>query len=307
MANALAALQFVTQVLNIPLEHIKVFGRSIGTGPAVQLASRFRLAGVILVTPFLSVKALFRDKIGFLSNFIEEWFNSALAMPQITSPTMIVHGSRDRLIPYAHGESLYNACVSRKLLINPITMEHNTNLTSDVSYLIVPMFRFFSLPDYSFQEMKVPTWAYDKRRSPYYVRPDMQVSSRQLPTLGNGVGKLQEGPIGVPMGDDDDDVCVDLVKRPINIKNRDGRVPGASGDTAPIDYESVAVLIHPTVLQPPKTATKGRYAFEDPSNSEKDDFEALNLAISRMDVASLVAEVKLENAKEDGAINLYTL
>jgi len=268
IANALAALQFVTQVLQIPLENVKVFGRSIGTGPAVQLASRFKLAGVILVTPFLSVKALFRDKIGFLSNFVEEWFANDEAVPQIKSPTMIIHGRRDRLIPYSHAEGLYNACVARKLLINPVAMEHNTNLTSDVSYLIVPMFRFFSLPDYSFQELKVPSWAYDKRRSPFYIRPDIQVSSHLSATSAGGSGLSSlVGCIGVPMGDDAD-VSVSLGVNGADAdkdgKRRNRRVVGSSGDTPPVDYERLAVLIHPTVLHT-YSATKARYAFEDPA------------------------------------------
>merc|ERR1719334_114227 len=56
-------------------------------------------------------------------------------------------------------------------------MEHNTNLTLDVSIMTVPMFRFFALPDYCFEELKIPQWAYDKRRSPLYVRPCVEVSS----------------------------------------------------------------------------------------------------------------------------------
>merc|ERR1719198_2610171 len=108
---------------------------------------------------------------------IEEWFSNDEAIKEVKSPTMIVHGRKDILIPCAHGEALYNSCPTRKLFINPQAMEHNTNLTSDISFLIVPMFRFFALPDYSFQEMKIPSWVFDKRRSPLYVKPDVQVAS----------------------------------------------------------------------------------------------------------------------------------
>merc|ERR1719197_364517 len=98
----------------------------------------------------------------------------------VTSPTMIVHGCKDSIIPVNHSEELYHLCAARRLFVNPANMEHNTNLTADIAYLIVPMFRFFALPDYSFQDLVVPSWAYDKRRSPLYVRPDVQVTSRRL-------------------------------------------------------------------------------------------------------------------------------
>lgn len=173
LANAHAALQFATQGLRLPLDQIKVFGRSIGTGPALALASRFKLAGLILVTPFVSIQALFRDRVGPLSLLVEEWFENGDAMKEVQSPTMIIHGRADMIIPYHHSEELYRACPARKLLINPAGMEHNTNLTSDVSFLILPMFRFFSLPDYSFEDLEVPSWAFDKRRSPLYEQPEV--------------------------------------------------------------------------------------------------------------------------------------
>ena len=101
---------------------------------------------------------------------------------QLNQPEMLQHfqqGQRDILIPCSHGRSLFDLCPSRKVFINPEFMEHNTNLTVDHGFLILPMFRFFALPDYSFQELHVPTWAFDKRRSPLYKKPDVQVCSRQ--------------------------------------------------------------------------------------------------------------------------------
>ena len=117
--------------------------------------------------------------MGPLSGLIDEWFSNDEAMKYVQSACMIVHGQKDTLIPWAHGEALYKICPTRKVFVNPLTMEHNTNLTTDVSHLIVPMFRFFALPDYSFDDIKVPAWAFDKRCSPLYVRPEVQVCSHK--------------------------------------------------------------------------------------------------------------------------------
>eukprot|EP00929_Paragymnodinium_shiwhaense_P074260 TRINITY_DN37992_c0_g1_i1.p1 TRINITY_DN37992_c0_g1~~TRINITY_DN37992_c0_g1_i1.p1 ORF type:complete len:676 (-),score=101.20 TRINITY_DN37992_c0_g1_i1:139-2166(-) len=168
MENALSALRFATNTLRWPLDSIKVFGRSIGTGPAVGLASLFSFAGVILVTPFLSVQELFRDRVGPFAGLVEEWFANMEGVSKITSPTMIIHGQRDELVSCRHGETLYELLKSRKLLVSPPEMEHNTNLLTNLQYFVLPMFQFFALPDYVFQEMNVPDWAYDKRRSPFY-------------------------------------------------------------------------------------------------------------------------------------------
>lgn len=163
MENALSALHFATDTLRWPLDSIKIFGRSIGTGPAVALASLFTFAGLILVTPFLSVRELFRDRVGPFSALVEEWFSNQEAAPKITSPTMIIHGQRDELIACRHGESLYELLRARKLLVSPPDMEHNTNLLTNLEFFVLPMFQFFALPDYVFHDICVPDWAYDPK------------------------------------------------------------------------------------------------------------------------------------------------
>lgn len=254
VANARAAVEFAQQGLRLPLDQIKVFGRSIGTGPALHVAARYRISGLILVTPFLSVRALFADRVGSLSTVVEEWFDNETQVQKVRCPTMFIHGRKDGIVPYRHGESLYKQCLSRKLLVNPASMEHNTNLTSDAAFLIVPMFRFFSLPDYSFQELKVPAWAFDKRRSPLYVRPAVEVCSSKFVPSTDGPGLATS----VPAGDDED-----CELEATESKARAGRVRSAEGDTPVVDLEKVAVLTQPTVRHLVR-ATKQRYAFEVP-------------------------------------------
>lgn len=166
--HAHAALQFATKVLRLPLSRIKIFGRSIGTGPALELAAKFAVSGLILVTPFLSVRELIRDRLGPLANFFGEWFENIKAIPKVTASTLIIHGKKDTLIPCRHGETIYAACKARKAFVSPAEMEHNTNLATDLSFLLLPMYHLFSLPEYCFDPFEVPAWAYDKRRSPLY-------------------------------------------------------------------------------------------------------------------------------------------
>eukprot|EP00933_Yihiella_yeosuensis_P052077 TRINITY_DN50069_c0_g1_i1.p1 TRINITY_DN50069_c0_g1~~TRINITY_DN50069_c0_g1_i1.p1 ORF type:complete len:161 (-),score=25.96 TRINITY_DN50069_c0_g1_i1:30-512(-) len=65
------------------------------------------------------------------------------------------------------------------------------------------MYRLFALPDYVFSEIKVPSWAYDKRRSPLYVRPEIEVCFERSPLdlfRGSRSSPMQ------PSGDEDDSV-----------------------------------------------------------------------------------------------------
>ena len=188
MENALSALHFATQSLSWPIDGIKIFGRSIGTGPAIKLASLFRFAGVILVTPFLSVADLFKDRVGPLACFVEEWYPNLELAPKMSSPVLLIHGRADDMIAFRHAEKLYAAISSRKLLISPPGMSHNTNLMNDMNLLVLPATQFFSLPDYVFHDLRVPRWALDISRCTASHRPSwltlIQREGRALLQLG---------------------------------------------------------------------------------------------------------------------------
>jgi len=164
------AFRFVVEVLKWPLDSIIILGRSIGCGPAISLAARYQVSGVIVVSPMLSVKELCRDTIGPLAHLIEERFPNRQRVSSLRCPMLVVHGQKDAMIPHRHGMELYSACRSRKLLVCPQDMEHNTSLLANVAYFVLPVLQFFALPDYCFEEMEIPHWAYDKRLSTFFGR-----------------------------------------------------------------------------------------------------------------------------------------
>jgi len=182
--NAFAAFRFLREGLRWPVDSIKVFGRSIGTGPAVALAVQYRVAGLVLVAPFLSIKELLHDVVGVLSYVVKERFPSKDRIHLVQSPTLIIHGQKDTLIPCRHGATLYTLCRCRKQFVCPEEMEHNSNLLADPAYLAVPMLQFFALPDYSFEDRPVPSWV---------VSPD---ASR--PMRGRASGAYGNGPVEQP-------------------------------------------------------------------------------------------------------------
>jgi len=160
IANASAAMKFVAQTLGWPSDSIKIMGRSLGTAPAIALASWCEVAGLILVAPFVGMRELFRDQVGPLAVLVDDRFPNAELAQKITSPTLIIHGQKDNLVPMAHGRQIYDATPARKMLVCPAKMGHNTPLLLNVGTLILPMTQFFSLPDYSFEDLSVPPWVY---------------------------------------------------------------------------------------------------------------------------------------------------
>ena len=67
--DSLNMYDFAVNVLKFDPKNIIIFGRSIGSGPAVYLASKVDAHCLILFSPFLSVKDVARDKVGVFSLF----------------------------------------------------------------------------------------------------------------------------------------------------------------------------------------------------------------------------------------------
>mmetsp|Transcript_43902 Transcript_43902/g.107277 ORF Transcript_43902/g.107277 Transcript_43902/m.107277 type:complete len:340 (+) Transcript_43902:353-1372(+) len=100
---------FATDVLEWDPRSIVLYGRSIGTGPAVHASSLGHFGALALITPFTSVMELLREHVGVVSVLAagsSEW-NSEGKMEHIRCATLIVHGTLDDIIPHAHASALY--------------------------------------------------------------------------------------------------------------------------------------------------------------------------------------------------------
>jgi hypothetical protein len=162
MANAVAAMTFITETLHWPRDSIKIFGRSIGTGPAVALAAKhLDVAGVILVSPFTSIREVFSKHAGdWASGYVDNIFCNREIVPVLRSPTLVLHGIEDQIVPFDHGTKVYDAIRAKKMMVCPAEMGHNTPLLRCAEHFVIPMTQFFSLPDYSFEELIVPEWCF---------------------------------------------------------------------------------------------------------------------------------------------------
>jgi len=95
---------------------IYVFGRSLGSGPAVHVASRRPVAGVVLVTPFDSLVEVGKRHYPWLpvAWMLRHRFDLAKVAPAIKSPLLCIAAMQDDVIPAAHARRLYDAWVGPK-------------------------------------------------------------------------------------------------------------------------------------------------------------------------------------------------
>ena len=124
-ADAELAYRFVIKKTHLRQKDIIILGRSLGSGPATYLASKFQPGGLILMSPLTSIKHIATSKVGFFSFLIANQFDNLSRMPKVQCPTFIVHGQKDALIPIEQAQQLNDACSGPSFMLSPPQMTHN--------------------------------------------------------------------------------------------------------------------------------------------------------------------------------------
>jgi fermentation-respiration switch protein FrsA (DUF1100 family) len=107
IADARAAYDFART--RYPDARIVLWGESLGTGVAVAIAAEKDVAAVILEAPFTSAADVAFSAYPFLpvSLLMKDQFRSDARIGKVTAPVLIMHGERDRVVPFRLGERLF--------------------------------------------------------------------------------------------------------------------------------------------------------------------------------------------------------
>lgn len=126
-ADAEAAYQFLIEKKKLKPDSILVYGRSIGSGVAVDLASRKRCGGLILESSYSSLSTLANEKVPFFfpSFYLRAKFNNLDKIMQISAPIAFLHGANDTLILPAHAQILFEKFRGKKTFILVENGQHN--------------------------------------------------------------------------------------------------------------------------------------------------------------------------------------
>jgi len=84
---------------------IVAHGRSMGGGAACLLAARRPLAALILESTFTSICAM-AGRMGLPGFMCSDPHDNLQVVTDWKKPLLILHGTRDRVVPYSHGEAL---------------------------------------------------------------------------------------------------------------------------------------------------------------------------------------------------------
>ena len=89
--------------------NIIIYGESLGTGVATEIAQNKKFAGVILESPFTSMIDAGKDKYPYLPVrlLLKDKYESDKKIKNINSPILIMHGKVDNIVPFHMGKKMY--------------------------------------------------------------------------------------------------------------------------------------------------------------------------------------------------------
>ena len=137
--DAQAAYEYLTVTLQVPPERIIAHGRSLGSAAAIDLAARRPVAGLIAEAPFLTAfRVLTRVRL-----LPWDKFDNASRIGRVRCPVLIIHGRSDGVVPWWHGERLYQLAHEPKRFLSQDGAGHNDLL------LVAGKTYFTALADFS--------------------------------------------------------------------------------------------------------------------------------------------------------------
>ena len=119
-----------------PPERTILFGESLGSAVAIDLAAEVPCGAVVLETPFLSILAMARVHYPYVPRFlVRSRFDNAAKIGEVTVPKLFFVAERDEVAPPTQGRELYDRAPQPKTLyVIPDAGHNDTYVTGGEAY-----------------------------------------------------------------------------------------------------------------------------------------------------------------------------
>ncbi len=125
--DARAAYKFLVDQRRIASERIILFGESLGAAVAIQLALEVVSRALVLESPFTSIADMARAVYPFapVKRFLRTRYDSLAKIGNVDAPLLVLHGTRDRTVPFEQGQRLFEAATEPKRFFAISGADHN--------------------------------------------------------------------------------------------------------------------------------------------------------------------------------------
>lgn len=142
--DASAALDFLLKEKKYKPGQIFLYGESLGSAPAIDLASLDSLAGLILDGAFSCGQDMAKLIFPYLPRiFIPNILNNLKAIGRVKLPKLFLHSRTDEIVPFSLSQSLYRQAANPKEFVELIG-GHNTSYIDSQDKYLQAIGNFFS-------------------------------------------------------------------------------------------------------------------------------------------------------------------
>ncbi|MCK5595185.1 alpha/beta hydrolase [bacterium] len=114
--DAMAAYRWIVSEKKLDEDKIVIFGRSLGGSIAIDLASKINKGLLISESAFTSIVDIGKELYPFLpvKYCVHIKYDSIEKIKNVNIPKLIIHSEDDEIIPFHHGEKLFEAAILPK-------------------------------------------------------------------------------------------------------------------------------------------------------------------------------------------------
>lgn len=120
-----AVIDFALNKLGYLESNITIIGRSIGSTVAVKVSQNRQFKQLILISPLTSATQMAAEKMPIMQWFVKGELDNLSSLQNVDIPLIIIHGSEDKVIPFAMGQKLFDSYKGEKNLISIQEAGHN--------------------------------------------------------------------------------------------------------------------------------------------------------------------------------------
>ena len=104
-----------------------LFGRSLGAAVAAEMAIRFTSLGLILESPFVSIREMAQAIFPSLpiAWLLRTRYDTLEKIRRVKTPIMVLHGDHDATVPFAQGKKVFEAAPQPKRFYRIVGASHN--------------------------------------------------------------------------------------------------------------------------------------------------------------------------------------
>ena len=113
--DARAAYRWLTEVRGISPDRLVLFGESLGSAVALDLAVGHPCRALVLESPFTSVPDMAQVVLPFLPRaFVRTQYDNIGKIARLRVPLLVLHGDADEVVPFTQGRRLFEAAPEPK-------------------------------------------------------------------------------------------------------------------------------------------------------------------------------------------------